>query len=247
MYLDRPDLALKDFILAKEMCEELYIQVCSGAALQHLEELPEMTDAGQAHFSDCMRYNCCLAYIMQGEFVSALQAARQVLASERSLPTFSCSQIWFLCGLCHLALESFEEAWEAFKQSYAKDPDSVDDFLRRHNHDLGSTFTYRAPPGKPLSKSAPRPRQPKPTVRAQGQAAANSPPVQLPVSFVKPSPFCDQFPGKAIKVQDAWLIAQPWFRQPFVPKPSIAPAPDPSVVLAAFSPLTTLFSPEPQA
>mmetsp|Transcript_88334 Transcript_88334/g.202006 ORF Transcript_88334/g.202006 Transcript_88334/m.202006 type:complete len:1102 (-) Transcript_88334:87-3392(-) len=232
MYLDRPDLALKDFILAKEMCEELYIQVCSGAALQHLEELPEMTDAGQAHFSDCMRYNCCLAYIMQGEFVSALQAARQ---------------IWFLCGLCHLALESFEEAWEAFKQSYAKDPDSVDDFLRRHNHDLGSTFTYRAPPGKPLSKSAPRPRQPKPTVRAQGQAAANSPPVQLPVSFVKPSPFCDQFPGKAIKVQDAWLIAQPWFRQPFVPKPSIAPAPDPSVVLAAFSPLTTLFSPEPQA
>mmetsp|Transcript_51898 Transcript_51898/g.137233 ORF Transcript_51898/g.137233 Transcript_51898/m.137233 type:complete len:834 (+) Transcript_51898:48-2549(+) len=243
MYLDRPDLALKDFILARELCEALFLDVSSGAgALEHLEELPEMTEAGQAHFSDCMRYNCCLAYIMQGEFVSALQAARQVLASERSLPTYSCSQIWFLCGLCHLALESFEEAWEAFKQSYAKDPDSVDDFLRRHNHDLGSTFTYRAPPGKPTTRTRP----PKLSARGQGLAQVKSPPVQLPVSFVKPSPFCEQFPGKAIKVQDAWLIAQPWFRQPFVPKPSIAPAPDPSVVLAAFSPLTTPFSPEPQ-
>merc|ERR1711865_78878 len=99
---------------------------------------PEVTSqAGQDAFECEMLYNITLCHLLVKDHRGALATCERLLSRPDALasigPSAQCL-IWFLVGVCRLALGEgrSEVAREAFMHSYAHDPVYVDDFLRRH-------------------------------------------------------------------------------------------------------------------
>merc|ERR1719197_2276621 len=96
-----------------------------------------MTQAGQDAFECEMLYNIVLCHILAKDHRAALATCERLLNRADALasigPSAQCL-IWFLVGVCRLALGEgrSDVAREAFMHSYAHDPVYVDDFLRRH-------------------------------------------------------------------------------------------------------------------
>merc|ERR1719197_327078 len=103
-----------------------------------------MTQAGQDAFECEMLYNIVLCHILAKDHRAALATCERLLGRTDALasigPSAQCL-IWFLVGVCRLALGEgrSDVAREAFMHSYSHDPVYVDDFLRRHepNADRG--------------------------------------------------------------------------------------------------------------
>lgn len=99
---------------------------------------PEVTSqAGQDAFECEMLYNITLCHLLAKDHRGALATCERLLDRLEALasigPSAQCL-IWFLVGVCRLALGEgrSDVAREAFMHSYAHDPVYVDDFLRRH-------------------------------------------------------------------------------------------------------------------
>merc|ERR1712232_790878 len=91
-----------------------------------------------------MGYNIALCHLLAKDYGGGLATCERLLGRPEALasigPSAQCL-IWFLVGVCRLALGEgrSDVAREAFMHSYAHDPVYVDDFLRRHepNKDRG--------------------------------------------------------------------------------------------------------------
>merc|ERR1711988_1040783 len=116
-----------------------------------------MSQAGQDEFECEMLYNIILCHLLAKDHRKALATCERLLERDREAalasigPSAQCL-IWFLVGVCRLALGEgrSDVAREAFMHSYAFDPVYVDDFLRRHE-----PTTERGYGGHPANAGAP--------------------------------------------------------------------------------------------
>jgi tetratricopeptide (TPR) repeat protein len=127
-YLDQPHRALQDY----ETALQLYYEAIGDSDV-------ELTEA-QKRVEAELHYNACLTHIAFKEFPTALQLAHTLLRKEIQYPAITWGVIYFLKGVCELALDRAHDARGSFMQSYAHDPQWVDDFLFRHGHEAASSF-----------------------------------------------------------------------------------------------------------
>merc|ERR550514_2445883 len=65
--------------------------------------------------------------------------------------------VWFLQGLCHLAMDEAEGSRESFMRSYSYDSRWVDDFLQRHEPSCEAGRSPQRPPGPGFGSTTLRP------------------------------------------------------------------------------------------
>jgi len=119
-------------------------------ALHRPHRLPAEAASEEGHkcFECEMLYNIVLCHLLSRDHRSALLTCQRLLGITDALAALGATAqclVWFLIGVCHLALGEgqSDSAREAFMHSYAHDPVYVNDFLRRHeptaDHGVGAS------------------------------------------------------------------------------------------------------------
>lgn len=107
---------------------------------------------GLAYFECECTFNLALCQLRSKSYAGALANLEKLCErmEEMEICATAMGLVWFLCGICHLALDSATEqfAKEAFSRSYSYDTAYVDDFLHRN--------------GSQMSQEEDRPEKPRP-------------------------------------------------------------------------------------
>jgi len=210
---------------------------------------PELTtQAGQDAFECEMLYNITLCHLLAKDHRGALATCERLLGRPDALasigPSAQCL-IWFLVGVCRLALGEgrSDVAREAFMHSYAHDPVYVDDFLRRHeptsergyggpgassgaasSRGPGSTSgnnSARGAPFRPIGGCpSPPPGTRWPASRDICDAAAEA----VCCLRREKSRLSSRFPPCRLQVKDVVIWGRPSVTWPFVRTPELVPA-----------------------
>jgi hypothetical protein len=220
---------------------------------------PELHPDGHIFFECEVLYNVALANLLDQNYVEALDRCQRLIEiAEREAHARTVSGIsspiaqgdslglvWFLAGLCQLALDEVEASREYFKRSYSYHPTWVDDFLHRHEPS----------DGRPPHSGAGNSRATTPLTPTQRFAQSNSWPhtwsnvgrvssnrdqrVETPT---EPWAVCclfggegtnrlsQRFPTKKIEVRDVTIFVKPSFNWPFVSPPEGSPQVDLSLL-----------------
>lgn len=200
---------------------------------------PEVTtQVGQDAFECEMLYNITLCYILAKDYRGALATCERLLERPDALasigPSAQCL-IWFLVGVCRLALGEgrSDSAREAFMHSYAHDPVYVDDFLRRHEPSSdrgyggpgasnGAMTSRGAKPlqFRPLGGSPPPP----PGSRSQSSRDCDASAEAVCCLRREKSRLSSRFPPCRLQVKDVVIWGRPSVSWPFVRTPELVPA-----------------------
>jgi tetratricopeptide (TPR) repeat protein len=204
---------------------------------------PEVSSqAGQDAFECEMLYNIILCHLLAKDHRSALAACERLLGRAEALasigPEAQCL-IWFLVGVCRLALGEgrSDVAREAFMHSYAHDPVYVDDFLHRHepssDRGYGGTSSGAAP-SRSLGAISGGARQfrpiggcptPPPGTRAPaGRDVCDAAPEAVCCLWRDKSRLSSRFTPLRLQVKDVVIWARPSVNWPFVRTPELVPA-----------------------
>eukprot|EP00403_Amphidinium_massartii_P038018 CAMPEP_0178451074 /NCGR_PEP_ID=MMETSP0689_2-20121128/43478_1 /TAXON_ID=160604 /ORGANISM="Amphidinium massartii, Strain CS-259" /LENGTH=1191 /DNA_ID=CAMNT_0020076611 /DNA_START=91 /DNA_END=3663 /DNA_ORIENTATION=+ len=154
LYVHDTNAAIQDFEAAANFVKQA--NAALGPALEQQEEaklrrLPVEVSSqqGAAAFNCEVLYNLALCQLLACDRGAALETCEKLLESAEALQTqHAFCLIWFLIGLCRMALGSFPpgDIQDAFTRSYAFHPCFVDDFLRRHDPDVGRVVANAVPP-----------------------------------------------------------------------------------------------------
>lgn len=149
LYLGDLSTAIQDFATALDLVQQLAATVeqanwdYSGNKLQRMLPPEVASREGLAAFECECLYNIALCHLRDGrDFRAALAVVNRLCERQEameSLGSSAVSQVWFLAGICHLALggEGSEQlAKDTFSRSYSSDPAYVNDFLRRHSRSV---------------------------------------------------------------------------------------------------------------
>merc|ERR1719387_2576447 len=148
-YLEQAPKAMQDFETALELCLRLQrlAEEQREAGVELPEGLPpELHPDGHIFFECEVLYNVALANLLDQNYIEALDRCQRLIEiAEREAHAKAISGItspiaqgdslglvWFLAGLCQLALDEVEASRESFMRSYSYHPTWVDDFLHRH-------------------------------------------------------------------------------------------------------------------
>lgn len=262
-YLEQAPKSMQDFETALELCLRLQhlAQEQREAGVELPDGLPpELHPDGHIFFECEVLYNVALANLLDQNYMEALDRCQRLIEiaeREAHIKTVSgisspMSQgdslglVWFLAGLCQLALDEVEASRESFMRSYSHHPTWVDDFLHRHEPS----------DGRPPHSGAGNSRAPTPLTPTQRFAQTNSWPHtwsnvgRAPMSGVQraemppsePWAVCclfggegtnrlsQRFPPKKIQVRDVTIFVKPSFNWPFVSNPESSPQVDLSVL-----------------
>jgi len=208
---------------------------------------PEVTSqAGMDAFECEMLYNITLCHLLAKDHRGALATCERLLDRAEALasigPSAQCL-IWFLVGVCRLALGEgrSDVAREAFMHSYAHDPVYVDDFLRRHEpgsdrgYGGGGTGTMvvasRNPGASNGSSSARAPLMrpiggcpPPPTRTSAASGVCDAAPEAVCCLRREKSRLSARFPPCRLQVKDVVIWGRPSVSWPFVRTPELVPA-----------------------
>jgi len=257
-YLEQAPKAMQDFETALELCLRLQHlaeeQREAGVALP--DGLPpELNPEGHIFFECEVLYNVALANLLDQNYAEALDRCQRLIeiaerdfqiramsgVSSRNMSPISQGDslglVWFLAGLCQLALDEVEASSFSFKRSYSYYPTWVDDFLHRHEpsdgrppHSGGGNSRCTTPsaltPTQRLAQTNDWPH----TWSNVGNSSAREQRqrVQAPT---EPWAVCclfggegthrlsSRFPTKKIQVRDVTIFVKPSLRWPFVSLP----------------------------
>lgn len=129
--------------------------------------------------------------------------------------------IYFLQGICELAVEGLSAARESFMQSYANDSQWVDAFLQTQGHECAYSFgaslkvigtNYGA--GLGVQKSLGQPQHKNLTI----------------CLFPEANRMSAHLPPKSVTVQDVVFLVRPSCAWPDVPPPDLSPKVDLSLM-----------------
>jgi len=144
LYLGDLSTAIQDFASALELARQLATAAEEAQWDPRKPPVglpPEVSSRqGLASFECECLYNVALCHLRARDYRAALASVERLLDRPEDLDSFGESAqglIWFLAGMCNLALDSEDLpcehlAREAFTRSYSFDSSYVDDFLRRH-------------------------------------------------------------------------------------------------------------------
>eukprot|EP00933_Yihiella_yeosuensis_P022799 TRINITY_DN17877_c0_g1_i2.p1 TRINITY_DN17877_c0_g1~~TRINITY_DN17877_c0_g1_i2.p1 ORF type:complete len:1271 (+),score=275.91 TRINITY_DN17877_c0_g1_i2:115-3927(+) len=160
LYLGDLSTAIQDFATSVELCRQLAAaaEEADWQKQKPLRWLPVEVSSrqGLAFFElECL-FNISLCHLRARDYVAALVSIDRLLERQEDLAAYGISSqglIWFLAGICHLALEGDELprdqlAREAFTRSFSYDASFVDDFLRRHTQSNQQEM-HPMPPQRP--------------------------------------------------------------------------------------------------
>eukprot|EP00930_Biecheleria_cincta_P032842 TRINITY_DN22760_c0_g1_i1.p1 TRINITY_DN22760_c0_g1~~TRINITY_DN22760_c0_g1_i1.p1 ORF type:complete len:1223 (+),score=266.39 TRINITY_DN22760_c0_g1_i1:158-3826(+) len=149
LYLGDVCTAIQDFATALDLVQQLAANVqqadwaYSGSKLQRMLPPEVASREGLAAFECECLYNIALCHLRDGRDPrAALDAVERLCERQEAVESLGASAdslVWFLAGICHLALGSEaneQHAKEAFGRSYSSDPAYVNDFLRRHSRSM---------------------------------------------------------------------------------------------------------------
>lgn len=243
LYLGEPNAAAHDFESAREVIN----QASSGTPdsdlgrsdtrsargklrRRPLVPLEVATEEGRERFECEILYNVGLCHLMGKDYRAALDAYELLLANPAldALGAQGQCLAWFLVGVCRLALGESpgEVVREAFMRSYAHDACYVDDFLRRHELELG-----RVAGGMTASVAPSRPEG----VGRQGVPfrPLGGPPRRRPTQACDAAPaavccfrrggLSSRLPPCKLQVRDVIVWARPSIGWPFARPPDLSP------------------------
>merc|ERR1712151_364742 len=185
-------------------------------------------------------YNVALGYLMVKDYRAALSVCEQIRENQAALETLGSQAqclVWFLVGVCHLALgeANDETARDAFMKSYAYDPIHVDDFLRRHGKRHAPTAGMGS--GGVSSFANIRPRVGGPAAAMRQPGGVTPPPSARPPASAREA--CDAtsdavcclrrdpgrpsacFPPCKLQVKDVVIWGRPSIGWPFIQPPEL--------------------------
>eukprot|EP00746_Dinoflagellata_sp_MGD_P139679 gnl/MRDRNA2_/MRDRNA2_73095_c0_seq1.p1 gnl/MRDRNA2_/MRDRNA2_73095_c0~~gnl/MRDRNA2_/MRDRNA2_73095_c0_seq1.p1 ORF type:complete len:1176 (-),score=234.25 gnl/MRDRNA2_/MRDRNA2_73095_c0_seq1:30-3557(-) len=261
-YLEQAPKAMQDFETALELCLRLQhlAEEQREAGVELPEGLPpELHPDGHIFFECEVLYNVALANLLDQNYMEALDrcqrlieiAEREAHARTVSGITSPISQgdslglVWFLAGLCQLALDEVEASRESFMRSYSYHPTWVDDFLHRHEPSdgrpphMGGGNSRATTPLTPTQRFAQTNAWPHTWSNVGRVSSARDQKVETPI---EPWAVCclfggegtnrlsQRFPTKKIEVRDVTIFVRPSFNWPFVSPPEGSPQVDLSVL-----------------
>jgi len=209
-------------------------------SLEHnlaLVQPPELISEEGQHAFECeMLYNITLCQLLAKDHRGALATCERLLQRPDALALVGSSAqclIWFLVGVCRLALGEgrSEEAREAFMHSYAHDPVYVDDFLHRHEPNaergygggvmpvLSSNSGPKSTPFRPIGGPSPPPGG-LPGSRDVCDAA----PEAVCCLCKEQSRLSARFPPLRLQVKDVVIWGKPSLNWPFIRTPELVPS-----------------------
>lgn len=147
LYLGDSSTAIQDFTAARDLARHFFTEVEESEG-----QIQEMTLEGLLCFECDCTFNLALCQLRSRDYAAALANLEKLCDRLEELQALNSAHglVWFLCGICHLALDSATEqfAKEAFARSYSYDTAYVDDFLQRN--------------GSQMSREDERPAKPRP-------------------------------------------------------------------------------------
>jgi tetratricopeptide (TPR) repeat protein len=206
----------------------------SRLANAHPPEL--MSQEGQHAFECEMLYNIVLCQLLAKDHRAALTTCERLLQRPDALALVGSSAeclIWFLVGVCRLALGEgrSDEAREAFMHSYSHDPVYVDDFLRRHEPNVdhgygggsttasGSSSGAKSRPFRPIGGPSPPPGCPAPR-----DDVCDAAPEAVCCLLREQSRLSSRFSPLRLQVKDVVIWGRPSLNWPFVRTPELVPS-----------------------
>jgi len=142
LYLGDLSTAIQDFATSLELLRQLATAAGEEVDWEQRRWLPPeaLSAQGLASFECECIYNVALCHLRGRDFRAALVSVERLIDRQEDLASFgpsAISLVYFLSGICHLAMDSEGSpsdlvARESFSRSYSYDAAYVDDFLRRH-------------------------------------------------------------------------------------------------------------------
>jgi len=252
IYIHDTTAATQDFEVALDLVQQMATLVQESAQQENPRRLPP--EVASAEGSGCFQcevlYNLALCQLLACDRAAALTSCEKLVQMCEELQThLGATQqplglAWFLVGLCRMALGTYApgDVQDAFAQSYSYYPTYVDDFLRRHDPDVGRVIANAVPPpavpGRVTQSAGGRPTV---TVPFRPIGGCPVPPGSRmrnnrDVCDSDPEAICCFRPERGrmsqrlqplrIEVKDVVVWARPSLGWPFVRAPRLSPATD---------------------
>lgn len=215
LYLGDATTAIQDFTVALDLGRHFFEE---GDASKETT-----SGEGLAYFECDCTFNLALCQLRSKSYAAALANLEKLCERMEEMDIAVASAmglVWFLCGICHLSLDSGTEqfAKEAFSRSYSYDTAYVDDFLHRNGSQMSQEEER---PEKPRPLGGPPARdegkEDLPTVCClqlssdkDSQDAENTPVSRSARRFLNTAPL-------RIKVRDVVIWGRPSISWPWIP------------------------------